>query len=66
MRSRTKIVYATPLTYEARCIFEDKMNELHSCKVIRETIDMYSLISLNQEHSFWVPKKGNQHWRIEK
>jgi len=27
---------------------------------------MLFLASLNRQYFFWVPKTGNEHWRIEK
>lgn len=42
------------------------MELFHSCEVESEEDDMLFLASLNKKYFFWVPKNGNEHWRVEK
>jgi hypothetical protein len=42
------------------------MNSLHSCRVKDEKDDMIYLESLNKMYYFWVNKKKDPNWKIEK
>lgn len=42
------------------------MNSLHSCRVKDEQDDMIYLESLNKMYYFWVNKKKDPNWKIEK
>lgn len=64
MKQQKKFVYLTPLSFQAKVDFSEKMNLFHSCEVIKEDSDRFLITTLNQEHTFWIPKKGNEHWNI--
>lgn len=63
---KSKFVSVTPLTKIARSRFIHVMDSFHSCKIEKETTDKLFLISLNKQYCFWIQKKGNEHWKIEK
>lgn len=62
---KKRFIYLTPLTYTAKNDFEDLMNGFHSCEIKKEEPDRFLVTTLNQEHTFWISKKGNKHWKIE-
>lgn len=64
--AKNKFVCVTPLSSKAKNRFANQMDKFHSCLVEQETSDMFFLASLNRQYFFWVPKKGNDHWKIEK
>ena len=63
---KKKFVCVHPLSRKAKNRFSNEMDLFHSCKVENEDNDMLFLASLNRKYFFWVPKDGNEHWRIEK
>jgi hypothetical protein len=64
--SKKKFVCVSPISRKAKNRFANEMDQFHSCVVESEENDMLFLASLNKKYFFWVPKKGNDHWRIEK
>ena len=64
--SKKKIVCVSPLSKKAKNRFANEMDLFHSCEVETEENDMLFLASLNKKYFFWVPKRGNEHWRVEK
>ena len=66
MKQKKKFVYLTPISFQAKVDFIDLMNSFHSCEVKAEKDDMILVTTLNQEHTFWIPKKGNENWKVEK
>lgn len=64
MTSKKKFVYLTPLSFQAKVDFEDLMNHFHSCEIKQEESERLLVTSLNQQHTFWIPKKGNKHWKV--
>jgi hypothetical protein len=66
MKTKSKFVCVTPVSSKAKNRFANQMEKFHSCQVEQETSDMFFLASLNRQYFFWVPKKGNDHWKIEK
>jgi hypothetical protein len=46
------------------------MDNFHTCTVEQEKVidgvEHFFLVSMNKMYCFWVPKKGNEHWKIEK
>ena len=70
MQTKQKFICVSPKTPTAKFIFDMEMNSFHSCKVVEEKvvdgIKHYRLESLNKEFYFWVPAKGNQHWKVER
>jgi hypothetical protein len=66
MKTKSKFVCVSPLSSKAKNRFANQMEKFHSCLVEQETDDMLFLASLNKQYFFWVPKKGNEHWKVEK
>lgn len=66
MKTKKKFIYLTPLTLKAKNDFYDLMDCFHGCEIKEEHNDLFLVTSINQRHTFWIPKKGNQHWKIEK
>lgn len=64
--SKKKFVCVTPISSKAKNRFANQMERFHSCLVEQEKDNMLFLASLNRQYFFWVPKTGNEHWRIEK
>lgn len=64
--SKKKFVCVTPISRKAKNRFANEMDLFHSCEIESEENDMLFLASLNKKYFFWVPKKGNEHWRVEK
>jgi len=69
-KKKSKIVCVTPVSSKAKNRFCNIMNNLHSCVVENEKIidgvECFFLVSLNKQYCFWIPKVGNEHWKIEK
>jgi hypothetical protein len=63
---KRKFVNVTPKSYQAKIMFEELMNSLHGMEVKEETENMYHLLSITKRSEFWIPKKGNDHWKVEK
>lgn len=70
MTVKTKRVSVVPLSSKAKNRFHNLMDQFHMCTVEQEkTIDGVShmfLVSMNKQYCFWVPVKGNEHWKIER
>lgn len=65
-KEKTKFVCVSPLSNKARYHFHLDMDDLHSCRVKEEKGDEMYLESLNKKHYFWINKKSDQNWKIEK
>ena len=65
-KAKTKFICVSPISRKAKNRFANEMSNLHSCKVEQETEDMFFLSSISGCYFFWVPKTGNEHWRIDK
>jgi hypothetical protein len=63
---KRKIVNVEPISNRARNRFANIMDNLHGCHVEQEKGDMMFLASLNKKYFMWLPKDGNEHWRILK
>jgi len=63
---KKKFVNVTPLSSKAKNRFVNIMQSLHAMEVEQETDNMLFLVSINRQYCTWVPKGGNEHWRIEK
>lgn len=63
---RTKFICVSPISPRANLIFEDSMLKFHSCRIVEDKEDRYLLESLNKKHYFWINKKDDINWRIEK
>lgn len=55
-----------PKSSKAKNRFVNIMGSFHAMKIEQETDTMFFLVSLNGQYCTWVPKKGNEHWSIEK
>jgi hypothetical protein len=64
--SKKKFVCVSPISSKAKNRFANQMEKFHSCLVEQEKDGMLFLASLNRQYFFWIPKTGNEHWRIEK
>jgi len=68
--TKTKRVCVTPISSKAKNRFANIMDHFHTCTVEQEKmidgVDHMFLVSLNRQYCFWVPKKGNEHWKVEK
>ncbi len=68
--TKTKRVCVTPLSSKAKNRFINIMDSFHTCTVEQEKVidgsDHFFLVSMNRQYCFWVPKRGNEHWKIEK
>lgn len=65
MKTKTKFVYVSPISKNAKFYFNLDMNKLHSCRVKDENDTMFYLESINKEYCFWVNKFNDKNWRIE-
>ena len=69
VKTKTKRVCVTPLTSKAKNRFITYMDQFHTCTVeneqIKDGIKYCQLKALTREYYFWVPNKGNEHWKVE-
>lgn len=63
---KTKFVCVSPITPKAKSNFNKIMCKFHSCRVKEEHDNKFYLESLNKMYYFWVNKKSDPNWRIEK
>jgi len=63
---KRKIVNVEPISAKAKNRFVNILDSLHGCHVEQEKDDMLFLASLNKKYFMWLPKDGNEHWRIVK
>ena len=63
---KRKIVNVEPISAKAKNRFVNILDSLHGCHVEQEKDDMIFLASLNRKYFMWLPKTGNEHWRIVK
>lgn len=66
MKVKKKFVNVEPISSKAKNRFVNNMNSFHACEVEQEKDEMYFLSSLNKQYYMWLPKKGNEHWRVVK
>ena len=70
MTTKTKRVCVTPLSRKAKNRFANEMDLFHTCAVQQEREHegqkWMFLESLNKKYYFWVPVKGDEHWKVEK
>ena len=68
--TKQKRVSVVPLSSKAKNRFANIMDQFHMCTVEQEKVidgvDHFFLVSMNRLYCFWVPVKGNEHWKIEK
>lgn len=69
-KTKMKRVCVTPLSSKAKNRFHNIMDQFHMCTVEQEKliegVPHLFLVSMNRMYCFWVPVKGNEHWKIEK
>jgi len=66
MKVKKKFVNVEPISSAAKDRFVNIMNSFHACEVEQEKDEMYFLASLNKKYYMWLPKKGNEHWKVVK
>jgi len=66
MKVKKKFVNVEPISSAAKNRFVNIMNSFHACEVEQEKDEMYFLASLNKKYYMWLPKKGNEHWKVVK
>jgi hypothetical protein len=64
--TKKKFINVTPKSSKAKNRFCNIMDSFHSCQIEQETADKFFLVSLNRQYCFWVQKKGNEHWTLQK
>jgi hypothetical protein len=66
MKEKRKFVSVEPISVIAKNRFVEDMQSLHSCVIQQEQEDMIYLSSINKCYFFWLPREGNEHWRVVK
>ena len=68
--TKLKRVSVVPLSSKAKNRFANIMDNFHMCTVEQEKVidgvPHFFLVSMNRLYCFWVPVKGNEHWKIDK
>lgn len=65
-KEKTKFICVSPLSSKAKINFYLDMDNLHSCRVKDEKNGKMYLESLNKNYYFWIDKKNDLNWRVEK
>ena len=63
---KRKFVNIEPISNLARDRFANIMDSLHGCIIEQEKDNMYFLASINKRYFMWLPKNGNEHWKLLK
>jgi len=63
-KNKRKFVNVEPISSKAKNRFANTMDKLHACVVEQEKDNMMFLASINKCYFFWLPKDGNEHWKI--
>lgn len=66
MKTKRKFVNVVPRNSKSKNVFINDMDSLHGMEVKKETDSQYFVISINQRCSFWLNKKNDSYWNIEK
>jgi hypothetical protein len=66
LKEKRKIISVEPVSSKAKNRFANIMDSLHGCVVEQEKDNMFFLASLNRKYFMWLPKTGNEHWKIIK
>ena len=61
---KRKFVSVEPISVIAKNRFVEDMNSFHSCVIEQEKDDMIHLASINKCYYFWLPREGNEHWKV--
>ena len=63
---KKRFVNVEPVSAKAKNRFVNIMNSFHSCEVEQEKDNLLFLASINRKYFMWLPKEGNEHWKIVK
>ena len=63
---KKRFVTVEPVSAKAKNRFVNIMNSFHSCEVEQEKDNLLFLASINRKYFMWLPKEGNEHWKIVK
>ena len=61
---KPKFLYVQPRSAFAQEVFEDYMNELHSCKIEEEKENKMLVSSISGRYSFWINKEFDSNWEV--
>lgn len=61
---RTKFVYVTPKSVEAKVDFETLFMSLHSCRVLNEDPQTLYLQNIKNTCRFYMNKTEDLHWNL--
>ena len=63
---KKRFVTVEPVSARAKNRFVNIMNSFHSCEVEQEKDNLLFLASINRKYFMWLPREGNEHWKIVK
>lgn len=63
---KTKFICVSPISFKAKVVFSDLMDEFHSCRILEQTEDNLRLESLNKSYQFWISLKEDKNWKVVK
>ena len=66
MITNTKFVTVQPKSEHAKERFVGSMDQLHSCRIVKESEDNYVLASITNRYSFEMKKINDQNWEVIK
>ena len=66
MITKTKFVTVQPKSEHAKERFVVSMDQLHSCRIVKESEDNYVLASITNRYSFEMKKINDQNWEVIK
>ncbi len=66
MITKTKFVTVQPKSEHAKERFVGSMDQLHSCRIVKESEDNYVLASITNRYSFEMKKINDQNWEVIK
>lgn len=66
MKTKKKFIYVKPKNEDAFEFFDRKMLGLQSCELLEEKEKMYLLKPIRTNFTFWMQKKDDENWEIDK
>jgi hypothetical protein len=66
IKEKRKMVNVEPISSKAKNRFVNIMDSFHACYVEDEKDDLLFLASINKKYFMWLPRTGNEHWKIVK
>ena len=66
MKTKRKFINVVPKSTRAKNRFINIMENFHAMVVEQETDTQYFVVSLNKKYCFWLNKRNDPHWSIEK